>query len=167
MKVVVGSTNPVKINAVKRAFPEHEVIGAEVESGVPSQPIGEETWKGAINRAKQAFQHGDLGVGIEGGIQKLYSRWYGFGVVAIYDGEEVYLGTSGWFELPEWLVKRLLEGEELGELMAKLTHTPDLKKKWGAIGVLTKGKLSREDLYYHGILNAFAHYLNKEFYKGP
>ncbi len=167
MKVVVGSTNPVKINATKRAFSllgTHEVIGMKVPSNVPDQPIGEETWKGAMERAKQAFQFGDIGVGIEGGIQKLYERWYAFGVVALYDGD-FYIGTSGWFELPPWIVNRLLEGTELGTIMGELSQDPNIKQKGGAIGLLTKNLLDRESLYYHGILNAFAHYLSKDLWK--
>ena len=55
MKVVVGSKNPVKILATKVAFGHYfknvDVTGEEVSSGVPDQPIGDETFKGAYNRA--------------------------------------------------------------------------------------------------------------------
>lgn len=57
--VVVGSTNPVKINAVKSAFitafPEEnfEFRSMDAPSGVSAQPVGEnETRLGALNRAR-------------------------------------------------------------------------------------------------------------------
>ena len=47
MKILVGSQNPVKIEATKEAFLKYfekvEVMGIEVDSKVSSQPIGEET----------------------------------------------------------------------------------------------------------------------------
>ena len=53
---VVGSTNPVKIAAVRavvvRVWPSCVVRGVAAESGVPAQPFGdEETQRGARMRA--------------------------------------------------------------------------------------------------------------------
>ena len=49
MKITVGSTNPVKVGAVMEAFqkywPECEVEGKEVVSGVAEQPRSEEETK--------------------------------------------------------------------------------------------------------------------------
>ena len=54
MKILVGSKNPVKIEAVKEAFEKYynevEVIGFSVESKVPTQPFNDETFLGAENR---------------------------------------------------------------------------------------------------------------------
>lgn len=57
-RVIVASTNPVKINAARRAFErlfpddQFEVVGEEVKSGVSDQPMSdEETLRGATNRA--------------------------------------------------------------------------------------------------------------------
>ena len=56
MRVLVGSANPVKIAAVRDAFepcfPGAVVEGIEASSGVPAQPMGEETFTGAENRAR-------------------------------------------------------------------------------------------------------------------
>lgn len=55
MKVLVGSENPVKIQSVRESFLtffEHvEVEGILVDSGVAEQPINDETFEGAKNRA--------------------------------------------------------------------------------------------------------------------
>ena len=84
----VGSTNPVKINAVKIAvqknWPQAIVEGFSVPSGVSAQPVTDnETKLGATNRARAALQAGQekfasdpsfaqaeivLGIGLEGGV---------------------------------------------------------------------------------------------------
>lgn len=80
--MAVGSGNPVKCNAVRRAFeanfPHTEIVIApyDVPSGVPAQPWSNtETRQGAIARAQKCCAahraHGaapDFGVGIEGGV---------------------------------------------------------------------------------------------------
>ena len=75
MKIAVGSRNPVKIEAVKRAFNkafgECEVIGVSVSSDISNMPISfEEGVKGAKNRAEKAIEKlkADFGVGLEGGV---------------------------------------------------------------------------------------------------
>ena len=72
--VSVGSQNPVKIqatlNVLKKVYKDLEVHSAEVDSGVPDQPIGlDQTIEGAVNRAKKSYsQNCDLSVGIESGL---------------------------------------------------------------------------------------------------
>ena len=55
MKILVGSENPVKLEAVKDAFTKYfgdiEVVGIGVESHVPAQPVNDETYIGAQSRA--------------------------------------------------------------------------------------------------------------------
>ena len=85
MKILVGSKNPVKLKAVKETFEMYfdsiEVVGITVESNVPDQPIDEETFKGAENRARSLALindkqklHADFFVGIEGGISKIFNK---------------------------------------------------------------------------------------------
>src|SRR5262249_41360296 len=73
--IVVGSTNPVKIGAVRAVLgplvSAATIDGVAVQSTVPDQPVGdEETIRGAIARARAALvaRRADLGVGIEGGV---------------------------------------------------------------------------------------------------
>lgn len=63
MHLFVGSTNPVKLNAVtiaaSEAWPDAIVTGLEVPSGIAEQPMSdEETRQGAINRAKRVLELG-------------------------------------------------------------------------------------------------------------
>jgi len=115
MKVRAGSQNPVKIqateNVLKKIYDNLKVDSAEVDSGVPDQPIGlHQTIKGAINRAKNAYsQYVDLGVGVESGLLKTPHTITGYIDLqwcAIFDGEKVTLGVSAGFEYPHSLWKK-------------------------------------------------------------
>src|SRR5688572_10893049 len=73
--IAVGSTNPVKIAAVRGVLgplaPNAIVHGVAVASNVPDQPFGDdETIRGALARAMaaRAALGAELGVGIEGGV---------------------------------------------------------------------------------------------------
>jgi len=74
-------------------------------------------------------------------------------------------GTTGWFECPPIILEQLKRGRELGEVMDDLTGKTDTKKHEGAIGVFTKGKVSRKDLYKHGVFMALVPFLSPEVFR--
>ena len=176
MKVLVGSQNPVKIEAVREAFSKYfdtvEVTGINVNSGVSNQPVNSETFEGAKNRALQLKRINDergLGarffVGIEGGIINLYSRWFALGGVCILDEKgRAGFGISPSFELPESITEHLLNGIELGDVMDRLTGVHNSKQKKGAIGFFTKGVVERKDAYVHGVITALIPFVNEGIY---
>lgn len=172
MLVAVGSTNPVKVEAVRRAFStlwEAEVRGVEVDSGVSPEPIGEEAIKGAMIRARKAMSllNADYGVGIEGGVFHLGGRYYCAGFVWVERKDGVHgTGTSGWFECPKSFLSRLLIGVELGDLMAEISGKAEIKREEGAIGYFTREKVSRTDLYTHGVLMALTKFIAGERWPG-
>ncbi len=169
MIIAVGSTNKIKIEATRRAFSKFykdiEVIGVNADSGVPSQPINEQVFHGSFNRAKNALklvQDADFGVGIEGGVIKLFERYYCMGFIVILSKSgEISTGFSGWFECPSRILPRLLSGEELGLIMDDISGRKNVKYEEGAIGILTKGVVSRTDLYEHGIIMALTKFVTK------
>lgn len=171
MKVVVASTNPVKVDAVKEVFSEVfgnvYVSGRSIESNVPPQPFNEEVILGAINRARNAMNSGvDFSVGIEGGIIKLGGKYYNLGFVVIMDKNgRIGTGTSGWFECPEKILVEIKKGKELGTVMDEMIGERDVKRKQGAIGVFTKGMITRKELYKHGIYMALCPFINKEVFE--
>lgn len=171
IRVAVGSTNPAKIQATVDAF--QEVFGEiritekEVDSGVPDQPFGNEIIDGSKNRAKRVLKitNADFGVGIESGIMKLGGRWYNLGFITITDKKgKVGTGTCGWFECPSNILEEIKKGKELDEVIDKITGKKNVKKHDGIIGILTKGKVSREDLYKHGVLMALTPFLSPELF---
>jgi len=173
-RILVGSTNPVKIAATREAFSKHFddvlVEGFSAGSDVPSQPINEQTYDGARNRALALKEH-DPGasfyVGIEGGIEETNKTWFAFGGVCIIDahGRES-IGKSPHFTLPQRMISRLLAGEELGKVMDKHVGEDNTKHKSGAVGILTKGAMDRKELYAHGVAMALIPFLNEELYFG-
>lgn len=176
MKILVGSENPVKLEAVKDAFifyfDKVEVIGIKVPSGVPDQPINDETLRGAENRAailkelnKTERLDADFFIGVEGGIVEKYGRWFAFGGMCIMDikGNKSF-GTSAHFELPDEVTKRLLEREELGEVMDEIMRLKNTKQKMGAIGFFTKGIMNRKELYIPGIISALVPFNHPDMY---
>jgi inosine/xanthosine triphosphatase len=173
MRVAVGSTNPVKVRAVEEVlrefYPEIEVFGVEVSSKVSAQPLGmEETVRGAVNRARAALKHGELGVGIEAGLVEVPFAITGYMDVqfcAISDGEVITLGAGSGFEYPPSVIRQVLRGREVGEVMEELSGIRNIGRKGGAIGFLSKGKLSRKELTKQAVLMAMLPRINRELYE--
>lgn len=173
LKVKVGSKNPVKIKAAKnvleKIYTKVQVKGVKVDPGVPSQPIGlEQTIKGAINRAKRAYQDCDLSIGIESGLLKVPHTLTGYIDLqwcATYNGKTITLGVSAGFEYPPKVIKEVKKGKEVGDIMDKITGIKNLGEKTGAIYYLTKGLLDRTKNTEQCILMAMIPRLNPKLYK--
>jgi len=176
MRILVGSANPVKIAAVRDVFESYfngaEVEGIETPSGVPAQPIGEDTFNGAQNRAGALIPlnaerelGADFCVGLEGGIAQYHSRWFAFGAICIADAaSRLGFGVSPLFELPPGVVDDLLGGSELGHVMDRLAGEHNTKQRGGAVGILTGGRITRRELYAQGVAMALIPFLNEEMY---
>lgn len=180
MKILVGSTNPTKVNAVEEAFSRFfdgiDVLGMAAPSGVAAQPVGDDTYIGAHNRAEWlAEQNRTLGlgadfcVGVEGGIERRYGRWFGFGVMVIIDSQgRTGIGISPQFELPGPVTARLDAGMELGRVMDEMLETEHTNRKGGAIGHFSRGVLNRQDITAHGVIMALVPFLNTDqFFPNP
>ena len=188
MKIVVGSTNPVKVGAVEAAFrqyyPDCEVVGVAVASGVSAQPTSEkETMNGARQRAYAALESdpgAEYGVGLEGGVTDIdptTPNWTGMRgargkmfecawvCVVKRDGEEG-LGGGLYFELPQHVAERIRAGGELGPIMDELAGENDIKQKMGAIGLFSAGRLDRKAAYVHLVLQALIKFVSPEWFRG-
>jgi len=172
MRVAVGSSNPVKVGAVRRvfaqAFPEAEVVSLEVASRVAEQPVGEaETQRGAVNRAQAVLEAAgaDFGVGLEGGVLFAGEECWmiQFGAIVHRDGRSG-VGQGVRFLLPPVVGEGVRAGGEVGPLMDGMLGTKDIKKKAGAIGYLTGGLVVREEMYAHVVAAALVRFLHTELY---
>lgn len=171
--VAIGSTNPVKINAVKavfrKAFRKPEFVTLEVDSSVPEQPIGDnQIMKGAIHRARkvQKKTDSDFGVGIEGGVIKtkfglMSSAW----CAIVNKNGKVSLGGGMHFHIPKKVAKRIRNGEELGPIMDDFTGRKNVKKQGGTIEILTQGLVTRTGAYQQLIKMALSKFLASEWYR--
>lgn len=171
--IAVGSTNPAKTSAVKamceRAFPGCTVIGVEVPSGVPEQPIGEEqTSTGARNRARAALgtvAGARMGVGLEGGVDPDGSLINSVALVEAGGRENLTWGVR--FPLPPSVVARVLRGEELGPVMDEVSGKTESKKHLGAVGILTNGLFTRAEMWQGPLACALMPFLHPELYPAP
>jgi inosine/xanthosine triphosphatase len=169
IKVAVGSTNKVKVDAVSLAlepFFDAEVMGVDASSGVRAQPMGTEAFEGAKNRAVNAMGLAkcDLAVGVEGGIIEMDGRRFAFAAVSIINREgRDSSATSGLFQLPLETLKLVDEGLELGEAMDRVAGIHDVKHGPGAVGILTKGVIDRTALYAHAATLALIPHINRQF----
>ncbi len=159
--VAVGSTNPVKIEGTREAFEKvlgfYDVLGVDVDSKVSSHPVGlEETFKGALNRAKEAYKKISCiySVGIEAGMIKVGNKYLDVHIAVVYDGKDITIGLSQGFEYPKIAVKRILLGEEGGKIAEELSNIKDIGKKSGFIGYLTDENITRKDLCRESVIMA-------------
>jgi len=173
LKVIVGSKNPVKINAtnniLRKIYGDIEIESKNADSGVPDQPFGlEQTIKGAINRAKNAYSEGfDLSIGIESGLMETPNSTTGYIDLqwcAIFDGDKITIGVSSGFEYPPEVVKEVLNGIEVGDVMDRVTGVNDLGQKKGAVSHLSHGLLDRTENTEQCVLTAMIPRMNEDLY---
>ncbi len=157
----VGSTNPVKVNSVKRAtvthWPHGMVQGFEVASGVSSQPQGDaETKLGATNRAKAALAAGikqgkseiNIGIGLEGGVTEMDGEmWSTVWGVVVDESGNTFASNGARFKVPEIVAARIRQGEEMGVASSHISGIENVKHKSGLIGIITDNFVDRTTEY--------------------
>ena len=171
--IAVGSTNPVKIGAVRAIVaplaPDATITGVAVHSSVPDQPLGdEETMRGAVARADAARRvlEADLGIGIEGGVVAEPDgsmRTCAWAAVVDRAGRRG-VGGSLAMPLPADVARLIRGGMELGHAMDRLIGAHDTKRGAGAVGILTAGLVDRQRAYEVLVSYALAPFLTPELY---
>jgi len=167
MKIVVGSTNPVKTDAVKQAAASFytqttiEIKGVRVGSGVAEQPLSDkEMITGAKNRAQAALKaepEADLAVGLEGGLHKIDGVWYGRSWMAVTDRSGRFgVGASASVAVPERMMELVHAGKDMKEVCEILYGIRDIGKKAGYFGLLTNDLITRTSGYKDGVIMALA-----------
>lgn len=167
MKIIVGSLNPIKIEAVveaARAWPlpirgYDQIFGVDARSDVPEQPLSlVQTIEGAHGRAVNArkspdYVQGDITVGIESGLMKV--DWPGMGYVDFLVCACVIrttrfapsLGLSGAWQVPHSIMQHVRKGLGINgaALAAGYIEDAESKRGHGLIGILTEGLIVRKD----------------------
>ncbi len=171
MKIIVGSKNPVKVEAVKEIIQDYPVLaGASVESaqpdtGVSDQPLTlDETIRGAKNRARVVFSGCDYSIGLESGLMAVTQSKTGYFdicVCAIFDGRDYHIGLSSSWEFPDRTITEAIvrDGLNMTDAFHKAgwTANPKIGYAEGAIGVLTKGRLDRKEYTKQALRTALIH----------
>ncbi|HLY12219.1 MAG TPA: inosine/xanthosine triphosphatase [Planctomycetota bacterium] len=155
MIVRVGSANPMKVRAVRRAFATFfgkvKVVGMEVPSGVSSQPLSfGEIVRGARQRSRRAFGDCDYSVGIEAGVFRVASvssRPFQITMACVFDGSRDALGSGPFYEVPPGLVRQVVDSDR------------------GSVWVVTKGKVTRAEVTAAAIVMALAPFVSADRYR--
>lgn len=175
LRVAVGSGNVVKVDAVRQEVQRicglpFDVRGFAVASGVPEQPKGPDTLRGAARRAAAArreWPECDYAVGVEAGLVRMPGN-EGFVeaqacVVVDRDGWE----THGWgpaFHYPAWVTTRAEKGEMVSSILGPVAKDDAIGSTTGAIGYLTQGRMDRVALSRIAIAMAFVPRFRRELY---
>jgi inosine/xanthosine triphosphatase len=164
--VIVGSTNPVKLDATRRAFhlmlPQLDITveGLSVPSGVSDQPMSRtETRQGAQNRAQAVLQQTPgtaYAVGIEGGVEVVDAHLEVFAWVVVVSADgQTGRAQTGVFYLPQEVTRLIVdEGMELGHADDVVFGRTNSKQANGSIGILTDDVLTRADYYVNAVVMA-------------
>lgn len=176
MKIIIGSKNPGKIEAVRitfeRYFGEAEVIGLECSSNVPEQPLDKQTLDGAKNRirgAKEIAQkeklNADFVVAIESGMIELYGNHFiaTFAVAEDKNGT-LGIGISPCFPVPARYVDDVKTDGLTVVLKKLLGDSKVVPTGHGGITNLTDGHITRIDLGIEALTMATIPH-RKDFWK--
>ena len=187
IKVLISSTNPVKVRAAREAFScFHEEISVsnlsmkEVDpewNHFKSQPLGEdETYKNSrlrVDYIRNFNPNFDFYVGIEGGIvlkQQNQARIVVYCSVGTNSTIETVRGCE--IPLPNRLFKKLASAREkkslqleLGDLVSEISGIPNIKQKNGAVGFLTQNIVTRFDILYQSMMMALIPFLNPTLFE--
>jgi len=168
MRIAVGSSNRIKIEATKEAF-EHfyknvVVISVGITNNLQAQPITlHGTVNGAVTRARKAIEKitdADLGVGIEAGLMEIpdINTHLNVQFAAIVDrNNKLTIGSSPGFQLPDDVAKMvLIERIEVDKAVEFLFGIKDIGEKRGIIDLMTKGAMSRKELITNALIMAVA-----------
>ncbi len=169
LRAVVGSENGIKIDAVRnvmsRLFSQVEVRGIAVRTSVGEQPKGEETVRGAVERAKAALGDADFGIGLEAGVFDTEFGMYDVQYCAIVDKRgHVTIGHGSGFRYPPAVAEKVREGWSVGRSFRELYGWEREGKKEGAISFLTRGALKRTELGEQAVMAAMVPRIRPELY---
>ncbi len=171
-RAAVGSTNPAKLAAVRQALaklaPSCAIEAIAVGSGIGDQPHGDdETRRGAEARARAALERSgaDAAFGLEGGVLIEGERvWLLSWAAAVDAAGRVGYGSGLRMLLPPVAADRLRAGDELGVIVDDLFGVHDSKSAAGAIGLLTRGFVSRTEAFADLVAMSLAPHLNPRLY---
>ncbi len=189
MLIAVATENTPKINACKRvihtlfangsASAEPVFFFKKTDPGVGSMPLStEEMMRGARNRAINLFEslrssnkHPAFSIGLEGGIFFKYvpgnpgSEAFLESWVYVFNGRKGSWGSSGAVPLPGQISRPIVEKNvELAVVIDEITKKKNIRSKQGAVGILTKGRISRQQFFERALYFAFAPFVNDIIY---
>ena len=180
MTIVVASTRPAKVEAVRAAvdricsidarFKAFTIHTVDAGSVAPAMPMSDrETLAGAIARAGSVARTASapfLAIGLEGGLAAL-AVVEGAALVswaAATDGTRWGYGCGGSILVPDAIVQDVRAGRELGDVIDRIAGEP-VRGTRGAWGLLTRDLIGRRDAFTVATLAALAPFYNAGAYE--
>jgi inosine/xanthosine triphosphatase len=171
-KLVVASTNPVKIGAALagfgRMFPDHVYTanGVSARSGVSDQPMSDrETLQGALNRVEDARRlapDADYWIGLEGGVERVGAALEAFAWIVVSDGHTIGRARTASYFLPDETARLIAQGMELGDADDLVFGRANSKQQNGSVGLLTGDVIDRTMYYEHAVILALIPFKNPQ-----
>lgn len=167
MKFLIGTNNPQKIAALKKALSDIisddiEVEGISTDSYVPDTPYNEENKQGAYNRADKLKQHypEHYCIGVESGLAERYGLLFEEAWACICFEDKVYYGYSSGLLLPAYVKRKMQEdGIEHGPAMNKIRKELkqfDDRDTWGTYsGKMVLRSVSLEEALRNTLIQIF------------
>ncbi len=184
MLVLLSSTRSAKVEGAREAltaiaaidprFANPDIQTFDLTAIAPRMPLSEaEIVHGARRRARAligrtaADRLEAYAVGLEGGLTPLAldgdAVWMLQSWAAVTDGKRWGYGAGGAVQVPGNLARRVLDGEELGEVIDGLAGAGTRGTR-GAWGVLTRDLAGRRDAFRLAVLAAFAPFYNRDIW---
>ena len=187
-RIALGSDRAAKIMSVSAAIARvaeldpawrtAKVIPRPVKTDAPAMPLNDWQLMGGARKRALAVRdilieqklEADLYVGLEGGFHSisLEGEWRTFlrGWAFVTDGERSSFGMSPSIEVPEAIVKQVIQGKrELGVVIDDVAGARDVRSKQGAWGVLSRDLLTRSMSFEAALIAAFAPFYNASLYQ--
>jgi inosine/xanthosine triphosphatase len=187
MLVVLGSTRPSKIQAVRDAaakiaqvdprWRDPEIVTLKVETTGPAMPLShEELMRGARERAEKARElmladkrAADFFLGLEGGFHsvEIYGRRQTFllGWAYATNGKHGCFGAGPAILVPDSIAGDVIDrGRELGDVIDEFARQLDVRSRQGSWGILTSDLLTRATSFELALVAALAPFYNPMSY---
>lgn len=173
MKILIGTENPGKIEAAKRAFSKYykdiEIEEIKVSSGVPDEPVNDEIYKGAKNRinelkkyAKENNKQVDYYISVESGITNKLGKWMIISLAAMENKEGIESwGIGPGYPVPDKYVDEIIQ-KDLQVIMDRLYNSKNIGQSGGGIAKITHEKITRIDLNELAFTMCLTKYINGE-----
>lgn len=184
--IALGSDRTAKIMAVRasiarvakihKEWVDARVVARAVSTNAPTMPLTDwELMQGARERAlavrdvlRKKQLVADIYIGLEGGFHSISveGEWHTFlrGWAYATDENRGYYGAAPAISVPESIVKKVIEGRELGLVIDEVTGARDVRSRRGAWGVLTRDLVTRSMSFELALLAALAPFYNAALY---
>ena len=167
----ISTANSLKVMALDRYISKvmrnYEIFRNQEYELETDQPLGIDTQISAMKRAQSALGSRDYGVGVESGVYM--DRITGSAIdihycVVIDRYSRVTVGTGSGFAIPPDIVRGIRNGLTESQAFVESYGGTDPGSTSGIAGIISGNRITRQELVYEAIRNAFIPRTGASFY---